>query len=205
MFSIQNNDRFAAFIDGSNFHATTKSLGYEVDYEKLLNLLKNSGRMVRAYYYTALPDGADYAPIRKLSDWLDYNGYTLVTKQTREFTDNETGRRRIKGNMDMELALDMLKLAPHIDHAILFSGDGDFCRLLKEMQDLGIRVTVVSTVKTRPPLMADTLRRQSDEFIDANDLRDLISRPPRDHDDSSDNFDDDYDEAEILDDRRRQY
>jgi len=205
MFSIQNNDRFAAFIDGSNFHATTKSLGYEVDFEKLLNLLKNSGRMVRAYYYTALPDGADYAPIRKLSDWLDYNGYTLVTKQTREFTDNETGRRRIKGNMDMELALDMLKLAPHIDHAILFSGDGDFCRLLKEMQDLGIRVTVVSTVKTRPPLMADTLRRQSDEFIDANDLRDLISRPPRDHDDSSDNFDDDYDEAEILDDRRRQY
>jgi len=88
MFSIQKNDRFAAFIDGSNFHATTKSLGFEVDYEKLLTLLKNTGRLVRAYYYTALPDGADYAPIRKLSDWLDYNGYTLVTKQTREFTDN---------------------------------------------------------------------------------------------------------------------
>jgi uncharacterized LabA/DUF88 family protein len=175
-----------------------------VDYEKLLTLLKSKGRLVRAYYYTALPDGADYAPIRKLSDWLDYNGYTLVTKQTREFTDNETGRKRIKGNMDMELALDMLKLAPHIDHAILFSGDGDFCRLLKEVQDLGIRVTVVSTVKTRPPLMADTLRRQSDEFIDANDLRDLISRPPREND-YIDDDEDDYNEAEVLDDRRRQY
>jgi len=207
MFSIQKNDRFAAFIDGSNFHATTKSLGFEVDYEKLLTLLKNTGRLVRAYYYTALPDGADYAPIRKLSDWLDYNGYTLVTKQTREFTDNETGRKRIKGNMDMELALDMLKLSPHIDHAVLFSGDGDFCRLLKEVQDQGIRVTVVSTVQTRPPLMADTLRRQSDEFIDANDLRDLISRPPRDNDynNNDDADDDDYNEAEVLDDRRRQY
>jgi len=109
--------------------------------------------------------------------------------------------------MDMELALDMLKLSPHIDHAVLFSGDGDFCRLLKEVQDQGIRVTVVSTVQTRPPLMADTLRRQSDEFIDANDLRDLISRPPRDNDYNNDDDadDDDYNEAEVLDDRRRQY
>lgn len=201
MISIPKNDRFAVFIDGANFHATTRSLGFEVDYEKLMELLKSSGRLVRAYYYTALPDGTDYAPIRRLSDWLDYNGYTMVTKQTREFTDHETGRRRIKGNMDMELALDMLKLAPHIDHAVLFSGDGDFCRLVHEVQDMGIRVTVISTVKTKPPLMADILRRQTDDFIDVQDLREIISRPPREHHDQDD-FYDRSNEAEIIDDRR---
>ncbi|MGC6485253.1 MAG: NYN domain-containing protein [Candidatus Puniceispirillales bacterium] len=208
-FHIRKDDRFAVFIDGSNFHATARSLGFEVDYEKLLTLLKTSGRLLRAYYYTALPDGADYAPIRKLSDWLDYNGYTMVTKSTREFTDQETGKRRIKGNMDMELALDMLKLAPHIDHAILFSGDGDFCRLIHEIQDLGIRVSVVSTVQTRPPLMADTLRRQTDDFIDVETLRQYIARPPREHspDDRQEQYSyhhhhDDGGEAEIIDDRR---
>jgi uncharacterized LabA/DUF88 family protein len=206
-FNIRENDRFAAFIDGSNFHSTARSLGFEVDYEKLLKLLKTSGRLLRAYYYTALPDGTDHAPIRKLSDWLDYNGYTMVTKLTRQFTDQETGKRRLKGNMDMELALDMLKLAPHIEHAILFSGDGDFCRLLHEVQDLGVRVTVISTVKTKPPLMADTLRRQADEFIDVEEMRELIARPPRENmpDDLPDSYTyHDGDEAQIIDDRREQ-
>ena len=179
MFSIPQNDRYAVFIDGANFHATTRALSFEVDYEKLMKMFKSEGRLVRAYYYTALPDGTDYAPIRRLSDWLDYNGYTMVTKQTREFTDHETGRRRIKGNMDMEIALDMLKLAPQIDHAILFSGDGDFCRLLEDVQGMGVRVTVVSTTKTSPPMAADALRRMADGFIEMESIRDMITRPPR--------------------------
>lgn len=176
MFSLFKNDRFAVFIDGSNLHATTKALGFELDYRKLLDLFKESGRLVRAYYYTALPDGNEFAPIRKLADWLDYNGYTMVTKQTREFTDSFTGRKRIKGNMDMELALDMLKIAPHVDHIILFSGDGDFCRLVHEVQNHGIRVTVVSSMKTKPPLMADVLRRQADDYVDLVDIRNHIDR-----------------------------
>lgn len=207
MFSIPKNDRYAVFIDGANFHATTRSLGFEVDYEKLMAVFKDAGRLLRAYYYTALPDGSDYAPIRRLSDWLDYNGYTMVTKQTREFTDQETGRRRIKGNMDMELALDMLKLAPHVQHIVLFSGDGDFCRLVHEVQDMGIRVTVVSTVKTRPPLMADILRRQTDDFIDVDDLREMISRPPRElpaQEQEESGYYFSTDEAQVLDDRRKQ-
>ena len=205
LFSIGQNDRFAVFIDGSNFHATTKALGFEVDYERLLALFKKQGRMVRAYYYTALPDDNDYAPIRKLADWLDYNGYTMVTKQTREFTDHETGRKRIKGNMDMELALDMLKLAPHLDHIVLVSGDGDFCRLVEEVQNLGIRVTVISSVKTRPPLMADVLRRKTDDFVDVADLKAEISRPTRAHhdDDHDDNATDG--EAEIVADYRSDF
>ena len=202
MFSIPQNDRYAVFIDGANFHATTRALSFEVDYEKLMKMFKSEGRLVRAYYYTALPDGTDYAPIRRLSDWLDYNGYTMVTKQTREFTDHETGRRRIKGNMDMELALDMLKLAPHIEHAVLFSGDGDFNRLLHEVQNMGIRVTVVSTLKSRPPLMADVLRRQTDDFIELDSLRELISRPPRDPAQDEEFYSGD-DEIEVLEDRRK--
>lgn len=195
-FSLRQTDRFAVFIDGANFHATTKALGFEVDYERFLALLKEQARLVRAYYYTALPDDSDFAPIRKLADWLDYNGYTMITKQVREFTDNETGRKRIKGNMDMELALDMLKLAPHLDHIILVSGDGDFCRLVEEVQNLGIRVTVISSVKTRPPLMADILRRQTDDFVDVADLKPDISRPPLRPDHVS------HGEAEIIADHR---
>ena len=179
MFSLSPNDRYAVFIDGANFHATTRTLGFEVDFDKLMKAFKEEGRLVRAYYYTALPDGTEYAPVRRLADWLDYNGFTMVTKQTRVFTDQETGRSRMKGNMDMELALDMMKIAPHIEHAILFSGDGDFSRLLEEVQSKGIRTTVVSTLATKPPMLADTLRRQADEFIEIDSLRDKVSRPPR--------------------------
>ena len=216
MFTLSENDRYAVFIDGANFHATTRTLGFEVDFEKLMKIFKSEGRLVRVYYYTALPDGTDYAPVRKLADWLDYNGYTMVTKQTRQFTDEETGRRRMKGNMDMELALDMMKLSPHIDHAILFSGDGDFSRLLQEVESLGIRTTVVSTLSTKPPMLADSLRRQTDEFIEIDSLREAISRPPREPDPSRDHADpnqgDDElyhpaastgDAAQVLEDRRR--
>ena len=124
--------------------------------------------MIRAYYYTALPDPSEQAPLRKLTDFLDYNGYMVVSKLAREYTNHLTGEKRTKGNMDMELALDMLKLAPHIDHAVLFSGDGDFCRLLKEVQNEGVRVTVVSSTKTY--MLSDALRRKADEFLDLDDI-----------------------------------
>ena len=213
MLNIKDNERFAVFIDGSNFHSTSKSLGFDVDFALMLDQLKQKGRLVRAYYYTALPHDGEVAPIRRLADWLDYNGYTVISKQTRDFYDSTTGTKRTKGNMDMELALDMLKLAPHIDHAVLFSGDGDFVRLLEEMQNRGLRVTVVSSAKTKPPIMADVLRRQTDDFIELNDVRDLIGRPARSGEDNSaannqydDDFDDDnYDDGEavIIDDNRQ--
>ena len=181
MLSLSPSDRYAVFIDGANFHATTRTLGFEVDFEKLMGVFKSQGRLIRAYYFTALPDGTEYAPVRRLADWLDYNGFTMVTKQTRDYTDQETGQRRRKGNMDMELALDMIKIAPHIEHAVLFSGDGDFCRLLQEVQSLGVRTTVVSSLETKPPMLSDALRRQADEFVDIDAFRATISRPPREH------------------------
>lgn len=181
MLNIAPHERFAVFIDGANFHATTKTLEFEVDFESLLKELKACGRLIRAYYYTALPDGSEYSPIRRIADWLDYNGYTVVSKPWRGFYNVETGQRRIKGNMDMELALDMIKLSPNIDHAVLFSGDGDFCQLLRDVQDRGVRVSVVSSLKSRPPLLADSLRRQADEFIEVDNIRHLIERAPQEN------------------------
>ena len=173
------HEKTVLFIDGSNFYAAARSLGMDIDYARMRAHFTKDTRLIRAYYYTALPEDQDYSPLRPLIDWLDYNGYAVVSKLTREFTDPETGKRRIKGNMDMEIALDMLKLAPKIDHAVLFSGDGDFCRLLEDVQSMGVRVTVVSTTKTSPPMAADALRRMADEFIEMESIRDMITRPPR--------------------------
>lgn len=169
-------ERIALFIDGSNFHTTIKLLGLEVDYVRFLQEFQTYGDLVRAYYYTALPDPSEVSPLRKLIDFLDYNGFAVVSKQTKEFLDPTTGKRRIKGNMDMELAMDMLKLAPHLDHVYLFSGDGDFCRLLSEIQDIGVKVTVVSSTHTSPNMVADELRRKADRFLDLEDLRERLVR-----------------------------
>lgn len=171
-----STERIALFIDGSNFHTTIKLLGMEIDYVRFLDLFRKKGNMIRAYYYTALPDPTEVSPLRKLIDFLDYNGFSVVSKQTKEFIDPATGKRRVKGNMDMELALDMLKLAPHIDHAYLFSGDGDFCRLLSEVQDMGVKVSVVSSTHTSPNMVADALRRKADHFIDLTDIQAEIER-----------------------------
>ncbi|MCW8835375.1 MAG: NYN domain-containing protein [Rhodospirillales bacterium] len=168
-------ERVALFIDGSNLYAAAKSLGFDIDYKKLLDVFAEKGRLVRAFYYTALIEDQEYSPIRPLVDWLDYNGYTMVTKPTKEFTD-ATGRRKIKGNMDIELAIDVMEMATHLDHIVLFSGDGDFRRLVEAVQRKGVRVSVVSTVKSQPPMVADELRRQADYFLELTDLQPAIAR-----------------------------
>jgi len=174
-------ERVAIFIDGANLYATARSLGFDIDYKRLLELFSGRCTLIRAFYYTALVEDQEYSPIRPLVDWLDYNGYTMVTKPTKEFTD-ATGRRKVKGNMDIELAIDVLEMAQHVDHVILFSGDGDFRRLVEAVQRRGVRVTVVSTISTQPPMIADELRRQADIFVDIEEMRDDIERElPRDH------------------------
>lgn len=168
-------ERVALFIDGSNLYAAARSLGFDIDYKRLLELFASKGRLIRAFYYTALVEDQEYSPIRPLVDWLDYNGYTMVTKPTKEFTD-ATGRRKIKGNMDIELAIDVMEMAEHLDHIVLFSGDGDFRRLVEAVQRKGVRVTVVSTVRSQPPMVADELRRQADAFIELKDLEGIVAR-----------------------------
>ena len=194
------DERVALFVDGSNLYATAKALGFDIDYKRLLAFFEKRARMIRAIYYTALMDDAEYSPIRPLIDWLDYNGFMIVTKPAKEFTDS-TGRRKIKGNMDIELAVDMMQLADSLDHIVLFSGDGDFRSLVEAVQQKGKRVSVVSTLNTRPPMVADDLRRQADQFIDLSNLREEIGRPqderrnrqPEPEDD--DEYDEDYAEV----------
>ena len=171
-------DRIALFIDGANLYSASTGLGFDIDYKKLLAEFRTRGVLVRAYYYTALVEDQDYSPIRPLVDWLDYNGFSLVTKSAREYTDSQ-GRKRWRGDMDIEIACDMLEMAGHVDHVVLFSGDGDFRRLVESVQRQGVRVTVVSTMKSQPPMASDDLRRQADSFVDLADLSSIIGRPAR--------------------------
>ena len=175
---MSTQQRIALFIDGANLYATTKTLGFDIDYKRLLKEFQGRGTLVRAFYYTALVEDQEYSSIRPLIDWLDYNGYRVVTKPTKEFVDS-TGRRKVKGNMDIELAIDALELSPYIDHMVLFSGDGDFRPLVESLQRQGVRVSVVSTIRSSPPMIADELRRQCDNFIELDELREVIGRPPR--------------------------
>jgi uncharacterized LabA/DUF88 family protein len=170
-------EKTVLFIDGANLYATTKGLGFDIDYRRLLKEFQARGNLLRAFYYTALIEDQEYSSIRPLLDWLDYNGYTVVTKPAKEFTDS-AGRRKVKGNMDIELTVDAMEIAEHIDHMVLFSGDGDFRPLVEAVQKKGVRVTVVSTITTQPPMIADELRRQADIFLDLASLQDRVGRDP---------------------------
>jgi len=165
----------ALFIDGANLHAAAKSLGFDIDYRRLLQEFRSRGALLRAFYYTRMIEDQDYSSVRPLVDWLSYNGYTVVTKTTKEFTD-ASGRRKSRGSMDVELAVDAMEIAGHIDQMVLFSGDGDFHPLVRAIQRRGVRVVVVSTISSQPPMIADELRRQADVFIDLMDLRAKIER-----------------------------
>ena len=171
------SNRIALFIDGANLHATARTLGFDIDYKRLLNEFEGRGTLLRAFYYTAIIDDEEYSSLRPLTDWLSYNGYTVVTKAVKEFTD-AGGRRKVKGNMAVELAVDAMDLADQIDQMVLFSGDGAFRYLVEAVQRRGVRVTVISTISSQPPIIADELRRQADIFTDLAELQSKIGRDP---------------------------
>ncbi len=173
--NIYPNEKVVLFIDGPNLHGTAKALGFDVDYKRLLGLFRKQCHLVRAIYYTTLIEQQEYSSLRPLVDWLEYNDYTMVTKPAKEFVDS-LGRRRIKGSMDVELTVHAMQLADQYDHAIIFTGDGDFRRLVSSLQLSGKRVSVVSTLESQPPMVADELRRQADQFIDLADLEQMIAR-----------------------------
>ncbi|WP_102957813.1 NYN domain-containing protein [Mangrovicella endophytica] len=174
---FDSREKIALFIDGANLYATSRGLGFDIDYKKMLLAFQKRGYLLRAHYYTALIEDQEYSSIRPLIDWLDYNGYRVVTKPAKEFTD-QTGRRKVKGNMDIELAIDAMELSDTVDHFVLFSGDGDFRSLVEALQRKGRKVSVVSTLQTQPPMISDDLRRQADNFIDLASLRAEIGRNP---------------------------
>lgn len=170
------DDRLALFIDGSNLHAAAKALGFDIDFKLLRGEFERRGKLLRAYYYTAIVEQEEFSPLRPLMDWLTYNGFSVVTKAAKDFTDAQ-GRRKVKGNMDVELAVAAMEIAPHLDHIVLFSGDGDFRPLVEAIQRQGVRVSVVSTMRSQPSMIADELRRQADSFIELDALRDIVGRP----------------------------
>lgn len=172
------DERLALFIDGANLYGSARALGFDIDYKLLRQEFLRRGKLLRAFYFTALLENDEYSPIRPLVDWLQYNGFTMVTKPAKEFTD-AAGRRRVKGNIDIELTVAALETAPHVDHVVLFSGDGGFRPLVEALQRAGVRVSICSTIRTQPPMIADELRRQADNFIELDELRDVIGRPPR--------------------------
>ena len=163
-------------IDGANLYSTIKTLGFDIDFKTLLLEFQARGNVLRANYYTAVHD-EDFSTITPLIDWLNYNGYSVITKPTKIFTDAQGGRKQ-KGNTDIEIAVDAMEMAPRIERLVLFSGDGDFRSLVKAVQRLGVHVTVVSSISTQPPVCADELRRQDDVFIDLANLRPKIARDP---------------------------
>jgi len=193
---FDSREKIALFIDGANLYAASKTLGFDIDYRKLLKAFQKRGYLLRAYYYTALVEDQEYSSIRPLIDWLDYNGYKVVTKAAKEFTDS-AGRRKVKGNMDIELTVDAMQLTDTVDHFVIFSGDGDFRSLAEALQRKGRKVSVVSTLTTQPAMISDELRRQADHFIDLVSLkaeigRDPSERPQQQQRRPDDDLDDDY-------------
>src|SRR6202046_5011485 len=171
------SNKIALFIDGANLHATCRTVGFDIDYKRLLSEFASRGTVVRALYYTTIIEDQESSSIRPLIDWLHYNSYLAVTKAAKEFID-ANGQRKIKGNMHIELAVDAMELAEHVDQIVLFSGDGDFRSLVEAVQRRGVRVTVVSTLSRQPPMIADELRRQADVFTDLVELQSKLGRDP---------------------------
>ena len=200
---VYSSEKVALFIDGANLYAAARTLGFDIDYRKLRSEFARQGTLVRAFYYTALMEDQEYSPLRPLVDWLDYNGFTMVTKPAKEFV-GQDGRRKVKGNMDIELAVDMMEMAEFADHMILFSGDGDFRSVIEAVQRKGVRCTVVSSIRTQPPMIADELRRQADQFVELADLQPAIAReggrPPQPRRESFNarSDEDDYDDDPLV-------
>ena len=169
------HERLGLFIDGSNLHAASRALGFSIDFKRLLHVFRQQSQLVRALYCTMLIDEDGPNPLRPLINWLEYNGYTTITKPAKQYRDGECWHPR--NRIDVDLAVDAMRLSSFLNHAVLFSGNGDFKALVAALQEHGTRVTVVSTVVTQPAMVADELRRQADQFVDLADLADHIGRP----------------------------
>lgn len=176
MLDISNDDKTLVLIDGANMYATTKALGFDIDFSKFYQEINQSCNLLRIYYYTALLEDNERILIKPLVDWLTYNNYTMVTKPAKVII-NSDGVRKIKGNMDVEIAVDAIDIIASnslIGNLVLCTGDGDFVSLVKVLQRRGVQVTVLSSIYTHPAMCADDLRKQADTFVELNDLKELL-------------------------------
>lgn len=149
------SDRLAIFFDMSNLYFAARDMGIRIDYARLLEFLTAGRRLHRAYAY--LGYNPEDESSHSFITWLKRNGFRVKTKALRRFEDGST-----KANLDMELAIDLLTQAPHIDVAIVVSGDGDFVNLVDAAQNAGLRIEVAAT----PRQAATDLMDIADQFID---------------------------------------
>jgi uncharacterized LabA/DUF88 family protein len=194
-YPFDGRERIAFFIDGANFYQTARALNLDIDYRRMLGSFVGEAYLLRAHYYTALAEDQEFSSLRPLIDWLDYNGFQVTTKPMREFTDNNGQRRRVRPSLDVDLAVDAMTLCEQINHMVLFSGDGIYRPLVEAMQKRGRKVTVVSSLKSNPPMISDELRRQADHFLDLADLTSRLARDPSERParrERDDDYEDDY-------------
>lgn len=173
-----DKERAALLIDGANIYAAGRSLDISIDFKSLLQLFQENMYVIHAYYFTALHEVDGRIQLKQLVDWLDYNGYIVISKMAKEIT-RADGSVRVKGNMDVEIVVTALKLANFIDHIILATGDGDFVPLVRELQQRGTRVSVLSTIGGNSPIAADEIRKAANHFIDLEELATTIELPRR--------------------------
>ena len=175
---LYEDERCAVFIDGSSIYRICRSLDVEIDYRALRNIFADAGRLVQARYYTTVLGDQSYLSIRPLIDWLSYNGFVVVTRTIRAGQDaGEDGRS--EGGIGIELAVDVIEMASRLDHVILFTGNGDFVRLIQLLQRRTVRTTVVATVNGASSMVSDELRRQADRFVDLRALAPFIGKERR--------------------------
>jgi uncharacterized LabA/DUF88 family protein len=179
-YPFDMRERVAFFVDGANFYQTARNLNIDIDYRRMLTSFVGDAYLLRAHYYTAMADDQEFSSLRPLIDWLDYNGFQITTKAMREFTDNNGQRRRVRPSLDVDLTVDAMTLAEKVNHIVLFSGDGNYRALVEALQKKGVKVTVVSSLKTNPSMVSDELRRTADHFLDLADLTERLCRDPSD-------------------------
>ena len=170
-YRSEPQDKVGIFFDMSNLYFAARDMGIRIDYARLLEFLVDGRRLHRAYAYLGVgPDDESHGFIT----WLSRNGFRVKTKPLRRYEDGTT-----KANLDMELAIDLLTQAQHLEVAIIVSGDGDFARLVDAAQNLGLRVEVAATPRQASSELIDV----ADRFIDLEaNARTFVRAelPPRD-------------------------
>lgn len=172
---FHKNERIALFIDGHALHNAAKSIDLTVDYASLRKEFAARGKLVHAYFYAAIDEDAEFSAVRKLADYLDYNGYMVRTRALQRRV-QEDGNVRIKASIAVQMAVEARDVAEHVEHIVLFTGDGDMVHTVKSIQRLGVRVSVCGTRKGKESLLSDELRREVDNVIELDDLRRVIER-----------------------------
>jgi len=171
---FHTSEKLAVLIDGHALNAFAYGLGMKIDYRKLKVQFARSSKLTSIKYYAGVDFSRGENPYVKLLDWLDYNGYRVHIKEARSFV-NGDGERNVKGSVIVDLSIDLVLVARHVDHVVLVSAHGDLTYPILQAKRLGARVTLLSSLNAEGVRPADELRQVADEFIELETLRDELS------------------------------